>query len=187
MIRKAAVVAGALALVVALGAFAVGAVGAQTGAPARSGTAPAGSAPAGVPAVLPGGGGPDFLGGSIAAFDAQAKALNLTPVQLFEQLHSGKALSEIAQAQGVDLATVQEAVKGVQLQSTKDLIAQAVKDGSMGQAQADWFLEGLAKGYMDGGPGFGPMGGGRMMGGMGPGPRGAPGAPPSEAPANTPQ
>ena len=168
MMKKLAVVVGALALVTALGVFAVGAVGAQTATPPGQGTPPAGMR--GAP---PGGPGPDFFGGSTAAFDAQAKALNLTPTQLFEQLHSGKTLSEIAQAQGVDLTKVQEAVKAVQVQATKDRIAQAVKDGSMTQDQADWLLVGLEKGYTDGG-----FGGGRMMGGMGPGPRGggAPGA-----------
>ena len=172
MMKKLAVVAGALALVTALGVFAVGAVGAQTATPPGQGTPPVG-----VQGVPPGGPGPDFFGGSTAAFDAQAKALNLTPTQLFEQLHSGKTLSEIAQAQGVDLATVQEAAKTVQVQATKDRIAQAVKDGNMTQDKADWLLVGLDKGYMDGGPGFGPFGGGRMMGGMGPGPRGGgPGA-----------
>jgi len=97
---------------------------------------------------------------------------------LFEQLHGGKTLTEIAQAQEVDLTKVQDAVKTVQVQATKDRISQSVKDGSMTQDQADWLLEGLDKGYMDGGPGFGPFGGGHMMGGKGPGPRGgAPGAP----------
>jgi hypothetical protein len=181
MMKKVAGMAGALALVVALGVFAVGAVGAQTAVSPGQG-----APPAGVRGVLPGGPGPDFFGGSTAAFDAQAKALNLTPTQLFEQLHNGKTFSEIAQDQGVDPAKVQEAVKAVQVQATKDRISQAVNDGSMTQAQATWLLEGLDKGYMDGGPGFGPLGGGHIMGGMGPGPRGggAPGAPPAP-PATT--
>jgi hypothetical protein len=178
MIKKLAGVVGALALVTALGVFAVGAVGAQTATPPGQGTPPTGMR--GAP---PGGPGSDFFGGSTAAFDAQAKALNLTPTQLFEQLHSGKTLTEIAGVQGVDLTKVQDAAKAVQAQATKDRIAQAVKDGSMAQDQADWLLVGLEKGYMDGGPGIGPIGGGRMMGGMGPGPRGggAPGAPPAGA------
>ena len=166
---------GALALVTALGVLAAGAVGAQTATPPSQGIPPAGMR--GAP---PGGPGPDFFGGSTTAFDAQAKALNLTPTQLFEQLYSGKTLDEIATAQGVDVAVVQEAVKTVQAQAAKDRIAQAVKDGSMTQDQADWLLVGMEKGYTDGG--FG----GRMMGGMGPGPRGggAPGraaAPPAGA------
>jgi len=178
MMKKLAVVVGALALVTALGVFAAGAVGAQTATPPSQGMPPTGMR--GAP---PGGPGSDFFGGSTAAFDAQAKVLNLTPTQLFEQLHSGKTLTEIAGAQGVDLTKVQDAAKAVQTQATKDRISQAVKDGSMTQDQADWLLVGLEKGYMDGGPGFGPFGGGHMMGGMGPGPRGggAPGAPGAQA------
>jgi len=181
MMKKLVGVVRALALVTALGVFAVGAAGAQTAVPPGQGTPPAG-----VRGAPPGGPGPDFFGGSTAAFDAQAKALNLTPTQLFEQLHSGKTLSEIARAQGVDLAKVQEAVKAVQTQATKDRISQAVKDGSMTQDQADWLLVGLEKGYMDGGPGFGPIGGGHMMGGMGPGPRGGGGPGALGAPAAPP-
>ena len=178
MNKKLVGAVGALALVVALGASLAGGVSAQS---------PATAAPAAPPAAaLQGKGpwGPDgglgFLGGSVAVFDAEASALSLTPVQLFEQLHSGKTLSEIARAQGVDLTKVQDAAKSVQDQAMKDRIAQALKDGTMTQAQADWMLEGLAKGYTAGDRGFGPMGGHGGRGGMGgPGPRGgaAPAAP----------
>ena len=176
--KKLVGVVGTLALVTALGVFAAGSVGAQTATPPGQG-----APPTGMQGPPPGGSGPDFFGGSTAAFDAQATALNLTPTQLFEQLHSGKTLTEIAGAQGVDLTKVQDAAKAVQVQTTKDRISQAVKDGSMTQDQANWLLVGLDKGYMDDGPGFGPIGGGHMMGGMGPGPRGggAPGAPPAGA------
>ena len=75
-----------------------------------------------------------------------AKALNLTPTQLFEALHSGKTLDEIAKTQGVDLAKVQEAANAARIQAMKDKIAQAVKDGKMTQEQADWLLQGLEKG-----------------------------------------
>ncbi len=49
-------------------------------------------------------------------FDATAKALNLTPTQLFEAIHSGKTLDEIAKTQGVDLAKVQEAANAARVQ-----------------------------------------------------------------------
>jgi len=96
-------------------------------------------------------------GGWTAEFDVVAAALNLTPTQLFEQLHSGKTLAEIAQAQGVDLTKVQEAANASRIQAMKDAIAQAVKDGKMTQDQADWLLQGLDKGYLGkgGGRGFG--------------------------------
>ncbi len=100
-----------------------------------------------------------FWGGSWTGFDAVAKALNLTPTQLFEQLHSGKTLQEIAQAQGVALQTVIDAMNAARIQAMKDRIAQAVKDGKITQAQADWMLEGIEKGYMPmGRDGFGKFG-----------------------------
>ena len=138
-----------LALVAVMGGLAVSGVFAQTNTPQAQAT----------PGTKPLGGGLGmgfgFFGGSTAEFDAQAKALNLTPTQLFEQLHSGKTLSEIATAQGVDLAKVQAAAQAVEVQATKDNIAQAVKNGTMTQAQADWLLQGIDKGYIGGGRGFG--------------------------------
>ena len=41
------------------------------------------------------------------------------------------------------------------VQAMKDKIAQAVKDGTITQEQADWLLQGLDKGYFSGGHGFG--------------------------------
>lgn len=104
-------------------------------------------------------------GKGMGDFDAIAKALNLTPTQLFEQLHSGKKLDEIAKAQGVDLTKLQETASAARLQAMKDQIAQAVKDGKMTQDQANWLLQGLDKGYMGKGDHFG-FGGPMMRGGM---------------------
>lgn len=96
-----------------------------------------------------------WRGGMWTEFDAIAKALNLTPTQLFEELHSGKTLAEIAEAQGVDLDTVKEALNAARVQAMKDAIAKAVEEGKMTQEQADWLLQGLEKGYLPGGRGFG--------------------------------
>ena len=114
-------------------------------------------------------------GGSWANFDAMAKALNLTPTELFEKLHEGKALADIAKEQGVDVAKVQEAANAERVQAMKAAIAQAVTDEKITQAQADWLLKGLEQGYMGKGRGFGFGGmGGRGMHGFrgGPGMRG---------------
>jgi hypothetical protein len=166
MNRKIAAAVSTAVLVAAMSVIGVSSVWAQNPTPA----APAGqSVPANPPVRA--GGDFGFFGGSIAAFDAQAKALNLTPTALFEQLHSGKTLSEIATAQGVDVSMVQEAVRAVQTQAMKDRIAQAVKDGTMTQAQADWQLQGIEKGYMGHGGDFGPMGGRGGRGMRGPGPQ----------------
>ncbi len=149
--QKLALVMGVLALVTILGVVSVGAAFAQTDTPPAQATP---TTPGQPDAGKPGRGfglGFGFRGGDAATFDAVAKALNLTPTQLFEQLHSGKTLSEIATAQGVDLSAVQAAVNASQVQAMKDKIAQAVKDGTITQEQADWLLQGMEKGYFQGG------------------------------------
>ena len=49
-------------------------------------------------------------GGQWTVFDAAAEALGFTPEELFAELHGGKSLDEVAEAQGVDIEVVQEAV-----------------------------------------------------------------------------
>lgn len=168
-VKKAATLVGVLALITVLGVFSVSAALAQTDTPTTPDTTPK------TEGVAPCFGGRGFgfgfggRGGSFANFDAMAAALNLTPTQLFEQLHSGKTLAEIAEAQGVDLAKVQEAANAARVQAMKDAIAQAVKDGKITQEQADWLLQGLDKGYLGKGRGmdfgFGFKGHGGMWGG----------------------
>lgn len=171
---------GAVALITVVGALVVGTAFAQDTAPTP--------APNTTPDTLSGrhgmGMGFGFRGGNTENFDAIAKALNLTPTQLFEQLHSGKTLDEIATAQGVDLAKIQADVAAARVQAMKDTIAQAVKDGKITQDQADWLLQGLDKGYLGKGRGLGfglgcdHMGRGGMRGGKW-GPSQAPTAPAS--------
>jgi hypothetical protein len=110
-------------------------------------------------------------GGDWTAFDAAAKALGLTPTELFTELHSGKTLTDIAKDKGVDIETVTQAVKDVRQAAMKKAIEQAVTDGRMTRDQADWTLKGIETGWM-GGPG---------LGGRGPGgPGGQPPAQPQE-------
>jgi hypothetical protein len=106
-------------------------------------------------------------GESWTTFDAIGQALGLTPVELFTELHSGKTLQEIATAKGVDLQKVQDAAKAAQVAAEKAAIEQAVQDGTLTQAQADWLLQGIEQGWM-------PMGRGGHGHGMGP--MGLPGA-----------
>lgn len=118
------------------------------------------------PADTLGGWGKDLgfgFGGSWATYDAVADALGLAPVELFTELHSGKTLSEIATAKGVDLQKVQDAANAARVAEQKAAIEQAVKDGTLTQAQADWMLQGIAQGWMPMGRG----GHGRGMGGPG--------------------
>jgi hypothetical protein len=120
-------------------------------------------------------------GGGVAAYDAVAEALHLTPVELFEKLHDGQTLQEIAAEQGVDLQDIRDAVMATRAQSLKDRIAQAVADGKMTQEQADWLLQGIEKGFVP--RGWGEMGRfrGRGLRGFG-GMRMQPPAPASPAP-----
>lgn len=75
------------------------------------------------------------------SFDAVAEVLGLSPTQLFEQLHGGKTIDEVAQAQGVDIQKVKDAISAARTEAIKAQIAQAVEDGRMTQAQADWLLQ----------------------------------------------
>jgi hypothetical protein len=164
-VRKVVAGVGAAAIITLGVAVAAGQVLAQSPTPTSPSTP---SAQNGVPGVNAVPGLPFFGGSSLKEFDAAAKALNLTPVQLFEQLDAGKTLQEVATAQGVNLQTVQTAVNALRVQAEKDAIAQAVKDGRMTQAQADWLLQGIANGYIPGGPGeFGFGRGGRGGPGIG--------------------
>ncbi len=171
--RRIALVMGVLALVTILGVVSVGAAFAQTGTP-PSQAAPNTPGTQATPKLGKGFGlGWGFRGGDTATFDAVAKALNLTPTQLFEQLHAGKTLSEIATAQGVDLNAVKAAVNASRIQAMKDKINAAVTAGTITKEQGDWLLQGLDKGYFLGGKGFGPGFGGMgrghgMMRGFGP-------------------
>ena len=113
-------------------------------------------------------------GGDWTVFDAAAKALGLTPEQLFSELHSGKTLTDVAKDKGVDIKTVTQAMSDVRQAAMKKAVEQAVTDGRMTRDQADWTLKGIENGWMGGmgGPGFGGRGPG--------GPGGQGGQPPAQ-------
>ena len=108
-------------------------------------------------------------GGDWTVFDAAAKALGLTPTELFTELHSGKTLSDIAKDKGVDIKTVTQAMDDVRQAAMKKAVEQAVTDGRMTRDQADWTLKGIENGWMGGG-----------FGGRGMGPGGPGGQPPAQ-------
>jgi hypothetical protein len=91
---------------------------------------------------------------SEAAQAAAAEALGMTVEDLQTQLWAGASLADLAEAAGVDLQVVQAAVTAAHVQAARDAIAEAVADGSITQANADWLIEGLDAGYWTGG-GFG--------------------------------
>ncbi len=94
-----------------------------------------------------GGRGFGLMGGSWTMFDTVADALGLTPEELFAQLHAGETLEEIAEAQGVELEEVYDAIDAARAEAMREAIQQAVEDGRTTQEQADWLLEGLEQGF----------------------------------------
>ena len=163
----------------------VAALGISSVASAQSSVTPTPTAPT-QQAAPPGGLGPRELH-SQAALEAAAKALGMTADELSAELWGGKTLADIAEEKGVDIADVKAAVEAALIAETKTAIAQAVTDGTITQAKADWLLKGLDAGYwgpgVEGGFGFG-MGG--RGGHGGPGGFGGPlGAPPSGTAPNS--
>ncbi len=109
-----------------------------------------------------------------AELDAAAKALGMTSDDLSAALKSGKTLQQVATDQKVDIQTVQDAISAARKDQMRTQINQAVTDGKMSQDKANWLLEGLDKGFLDGqGFGFG-FGGPRGGHGFGNGPMGQP-------------
>ena len=102
-----------------------------------------------------------------AGLDAAAKALKLTTTELQAQLWGGQTLSGLADKAGVELADVQTAVQAACQQAQIDAINQAVTDGKITQANADWLIEGIEKGYIGGDKGGFGMGGKAGRGGRG--------------------
>lgn len=98
--------------------------------------------------------------------EAAAKVLGMTTDELSTALQNGQTLEEIATAKGADIADVQKAIQAIHREEMRAQIEQAVTDGMLTQDKADWLLEGLDKGYLDG-PGFGFGFGRGGPGGMG--------------------
>jgi hypothetical protein len=98
---------------------------------------------------------------------AAAKALGMTTDELTTAMQSGKTLAQLATDKGVDLQKVQDAISAAHNEEMRTQINQAVTDGTMTQDKANWLLEGLDKGFLDGrGFGFG-LGGPRGHDGFG--------------------
>lgn len=104
-----------------------------------------------------------------------AELLGLDRDELRELLRSGSTIEELAEEAGVDLEAYREEMAANRQQDMRTRIEEALAEGEISQDQADWLLEGLEKGYLDG-PFFkmGGRGGGRpgFEGEGMPGPRG---------------
>jgi transcriptional regulator with XRE-family HTH domain len=89
-----------------------------------------------------------------AELTAAAEALGMTTDELSTELQNGKTLEELAEEAGVDYQVVQDAISAARAEEMRQWIEQSVTDGTISQEKADWLLEGLEKGFLDG-PGFG--------------------------------
>jgi uncharacterized protein YidB (DUF937 family) len=69
-------------------------------------------------------------------------------------LDEGKTLQELADEAGVDMQEIRDALSALREESLRERIVQALEDGTITQEHADWLLEGLDKGFLNG-PGFG--------------------------------
>ncbi len=167
----------------------VAALGMSSVAAAQSSVTPTPSAPnTQTPQGMP----PDGMGmrglRSQAALEAAAKALGMTADELSAQLWGGTTLSALAEKKGVDIATVQAAVQAAEVTETKTAIQQAVTDGTITQAKADWLIQGLTAGYWGPNAQGGDFGFGMGPGMGGPGGHGGPrgfGGPNGAAPNST--
>jgi hypothetical protein len=98
-----------------------------------------------------------------AALETVADALDMSAEDLSAALEDGKTLKELADEAGVDMQGIFDAMSALREEGMRERIAQAVEDGTMTQEKADWLLEGLNKGFLNGkGFGFG-RGGGRFQ------------------------
>ena len=103
----------------------------------------------------------DGRGLGLVELQVAAEALDMTTDELITALQSGKTLEQVAEDAGVDLQDVQDAIRAAHETELRARIGPAVSDGTMTQEKADWLLEGLEKGFLDGpgfGFGFGPHG-----------------------------
>jgi hypothetical protein len=106
-------------------------------------------------APVHGGRGPGGRGLSDAALAAAAKALDMTVDEVKSALQNGKTLQDLADDAGVDIEDVRAAIQAVRETEMRERITQAVEDGTITQANADWLLEGLDQGFLGGHGGFG--------------------------------
>ena len=94
-------------------------------------------------------------GMSDTALAAAAEVLSMTTDELSTELQAGTTIATLAEQAGVDEQDVWDAIQAAKEADLRAEIAQAVEDGTMTQEKADWLLEGLDKGFLSDGFGFG--------------------------------
>jgi hypothetical protein len=78
-------------------------------------------------------GGPGIRGGMLLGLDAAAEELGLTQEELHDQLHDGATLAQVAEAQGVEVDGLVNAL----VTAAEEGLASAVQEGRLGQERAD--------------------------------------------------
>ena len=86
--------------------------------------------------------------------EAAAKVLGMTADELSTALADGKTLEDLATSAKVDIQDVKDAITAVHAEEMRAQIEAGVGDGTISQEKADWLLEGLDKGFLEG-RGFG--------------------------------
>jgi hypothetical protein len=81
---------------------------------------------------------------------ALAELLGLEPEELREQIQAGTTIEELADEAGVDLEEFRQEMMAKRQEDMQTRIEEALADGEISKDQADWLLEGLEKGYLDG-------------------------------------
>jgi len=134
------VLGGLLAIAMVFGAASVTTAYAQDDTPATP--------PAGQPGDRPDRGGKRGMGETELA--AAAKVLDMTSDEISTALKAGKTLDDLAATAGVDIQDVKDAISAVHAEEMRASITAGVADGTISQEKADWLLEGLDKGFLDG-------------------------------------
>jgi len=79
-----------------------------------------------------------------------SELLGLTSEELKAAIEDGKTIQELADEAGVDLEAYRGELQLARQGDLKTRIDEALANGEITQDQADWLLEGLEKGYLDG-------------------------------------
>ena len=74
----------------------------------------------------------------------------MTPEELREQIQDGMTIEELADEAGVDLEAFREEMMSARQDNLRSRINDALAEGEISEDQADWLLEGLEKGYLNG-------------------------------------
>jgi hypothetical protein len=127
MFKKVTIAVGTLFTVGVLALFAVGSVYAQAPTPPTPGT----------PQTPLGNAWGRVSNGAGVVSDAITKLLGMTTEEIYAERNAGKTLSDIAKEKGI----TDQRVIDVMLAGRQDVVNQAVADGRITQAQADWLLE----------------------------------------------